>query len=289
MSNKETQQKLLDNILLKVNDFPTLPTIYSKLSDTINNPTCSAQDVANVISQDQASVSKILKVANSSVYGFVRKVTAIEQAVVYIGFQQIKSLVLALSVIKLFENVKELKNISPEGLWRYSFAVGAISRNIAKTCGEKVVEDYFVAGIIHGIGKLLFMITIPQIYEKIIQNVKVTNEHLHLVERKVLGISHMKVAEMLGEKWKLPKTLCNALGNYHVGFVDGRFHLLSSIIHISTITSSMLELGDPGGKKVPVLNKDIWEHLNLPEDFFTKHYPIFYKEYQEMCSLLLNK
>lgn len=202
MNNKETQQKLINNLMVKVNEFPTLPTIYSKLSDTINNPTSSAADVAEVISQDQAAVTKILKVANSSVYGFVRKVTSIDQAVVYIGFQQIKALVLALSVIKLFDNTKEIKNLTPDGLWRYSFAVGAI---------------------------------------------------------------------------------------YHTGFVDGRFQLMSSIIHISIITASMLDLGDSGMKKVPMLHKEVWKHISLPDDFFTKNYQIFYNDYQEMSSLLLSK
>lgn len=289
MNNKETQQKLINNLMVKVSEFPTLPTIYSKLSETINNPTCSAADVAAVISQDQAAVTKILKVANSSVYGFVRKVTSIDQAVVYIGFQQIKALVLALSVIKLFVNAKDIKNFNPDGLWRYSFATGSISRLIAKTCGEKIIEDYFVAGIIHGIGKLMLMTSIPPIYEMIVQNAKLSNEYLYVVERKVLGISHMKIAEMLCDKWKLSKTLSNALGNYHTGFVDGRFHLMASIIHISTVTSSMLELGDSGMKKVPMLHKEIWKHISLPDDFFTKNYQVFYKDYQEMSSLLLSK
>lgn len=289
MDHKEKQQKLIDNILLKVKEFPTLPTVYTKLSETINSPTSNAQDVANVISQDQSSVSKILKVANSSMYGFVRKVTQIEQAVVYIGFEQIKSLVLALAILKLFENVKEMKGISPEGLWRYSFGVGAISRSIAKKIGEKNIEEFFVSGIIHGIGKLLLMVSIPQVYEKIVLSAKANNEYLYVLERKILGVNHLSIGEMLGEKWKLPKTLCNTLGNFNTGFVDGRFHLQSSVIHISTVAASMLELGNPGTDKIPILYKDVWNYLELPDDFFTVHYPIFFREYQEMCSLMLSK
>lgn len=281
------QQKLIDGILAKIDEFPTLPTIYNKLSDTIANPRCSAKDVAEVIAQDQASTTKVLKIANSAMYGFVSKVTSITQAVVYIGFQEVKALVLALSVIDMFKGTKDNDVINIIDLWKFSFAVGVISRSIAKTSGEKVTEDFFVAGIVHGIGKLLFLKSIPDMYYKVLLYTKENNVRLIDVERKVLGITHSQVSQILAEKWKLPKSLQNTLGNYYIGFVDGRFQMMTGVIHLAVISGSMYQFGDPCDRYIPNLNKEIWNFLKLPENFFSSNYPIFSKEYDEMVGILL--
>jgi HD-like signal output (HDOD) protein len=286
-AKQQTQAKLLNNIMAKVDEFPTLPTVYSNLVDAIANPRCNAGDVAKVISNDQSSSTKILKISNSAIYGFVAKVSSINQAVVSIGFKEIRSLVLALSVIKMFEESKDIEAIKPVDLWQFSFAVGSISRNLAKACGVKMVEDYFVAGIVHGIGKLLFLNFMPDIYNKIILYSRQNNLPLHQVERATFGISHAGIGKMLGEKWKLPRELITTLGNYYNGMVDGRFDLMTAIVHISVVSATMYRFGNPGNMLVPRLNQKLWKSMSLPDDFFSKNYPIFLKEYDEMSGMLL--
>lgn len=285
---RSAQQKLQSNLLAKVKEFPTLPTVYSQLSDTIANPRCSAQDVAYIISRDQSSATKVLQVSNSAVFGFVRQIKSINQAVVYVGFEEIKSIVLAISVIELFQDVKKIDSLDPQELWQYSFFTGVIARNIAKQIGEKNVEEYFVAGIIHTIGRLLLLISIPEIFDKILKTAKAKKLSVSKLERSVIGVSSSYLSEMLAEKWKLPVDLAKCLGNYLSGMKDGRYHKLKSVVHLATVSTSMFDIGNNGDYTIPKLNKEIWEYLKLPKNFFSSNYLMIMKEYNDIARLLLS-
>lgn len=270
----------------KLNDFPTLPTIYTALTTAMANPMCSATDIANVISQDQSSAVKVLKVSNSAIYGNLRKVTSIQDAVFIIGTKEIKAIVLALAIMKLFSGAKETDGLRPIDLWEYSFAVGSISRNLAKELRLPNPEDLFVAGIIHGIGKLFFLIGVPELYSKVVGAGKAKKMKLRDVEKAVLGITHSLIAQLLSEKWKLPKDISTMFENQYSGVVDGKFHSHSTIVHLAMVASSMLRIGDSGTDLIPTLNKDIWKHIDIDKQFFTKNLPVFKREVIEMRELL---
>lgn len=278
--------KLINNIILKIDEFPTLPTVYTKLNEVMAHPNVSAKDVADVVSQDQASAAKVLKVANSPIYGLIGKISTISQAVVYIGFNEVKSIVLALSIIEMFKDVKANSLLDPKDFWRYSFAVGVISRNIANGLQIKNLEGFFINGILHGLGKLLFLKTIPDIYEKILTVSKEKKLPVRKAEEKVLGISHPLAGQMLAEKWRLPKEIQNVIKNLYIGTVNDRYNEMVGIIHVSTIMASMLELGSSGDFVVPKINRQIWNDMKLPEEFFANNYQKMVHEYQDISNLL---
>lgn len=283
---EDNRDNILKNILARVNDFPTLPTIYSALTSAMANPMCSASDIADVISQDQSSAIKVLKVSNSVIYGNLRKIKSIQDAVFIIGTKEIKAIVLALSVMKLFKGAKETESINPEDLWEYSFGVGSISRNIAKELGLPNPEDLFVAGIIHGIGKLFFLIWVPELYSKVVKAGKEKKMKLRDTEKAVLGINHSIIAQLLAEKWKLPRDFVVMFENQYNGLQDGKFHTYSTIVHLAMVASSMFRIGDAGTDLVPTLNKDIWNQMDIDKNFFSRNLSVFKKEVFEMKQLL---
>ncbi len=283
---EQNRDNILKNIMARVNDFPTLPTIYTALTAAMANPMCSASDIADVISQDQSSAVKVLKVSNSAIYGNLRKVTSIQDAIFIIGTKEIKAIVLALAIMKLFSGAKEMEGLKPSDLWEYSFGVGSISRNIAKELGLPNPEDLFVAGIIHGIGKLFFLIGVPELYSKVVVAGKMKKMKLRDVEKAVLGITHSLIAQLLAEKWKLPKDFCTMFEYQYSGLPDGKFHSYSTIVHLAMVSASMLRIGDSATDLIPTLNKDIWKQMDIDKKFFTKNLPIFKKEVIEMKQLL---
>lgn len=279
--------KLLSKIIKGIEEFPTLPTIYSTLSDVMANPRSTATDVANVISQDQSSASKILKTANSSIYGFRGRIESISQAVVYIGFEEVKNLCIALSIMDILEIEKYSKLISPVDLWKHSIAVGVISRHIGKSIGAKNLEEYFVAGIIHDIGKLLFLRTLPDDFNKVIRFSNENNVNLRDVEKQVFGISHTLAGKLLAEKWKLPKSFIDVISNQYTGVKDGKPDKLVSTVHLANVVATMLELGKTGDDIVPPINPQVYQVINLHQNFFTRALPLIIREYQESVNLLL--
>lgn len=279
--------KLINNIIKEIEEFPTLPTIYSTLSDVMANPRSTATDVANVIAQDQASATKVLKTANSSLYGFRGRITSISQAVVYIGFEEVKNLCIALSIMDMFDMKQLSKVLSPVDLWKHSIAVGVISRYIARTLGFSNLEEYFVSGIVHDIGKLLFMKAIPDVYTKVLEYALENNVSLREVEKETIGMTHTLAGKLLAERWRLPKPIQDVISNQYTGIKEGKSDNLVATVHLANVVASMLELGKTGDEVIPAINNKVYEVLKLQPRFFTKALPVIIKEYQDSVGLLL--
>lgn len=279
--------KLINNIIKEIEEFPTLPTIYSTLSDVMANPRSTATDVANVIAQDQASATKVLKTANSSLYGFRGRITSISQAVVYIGFEEVKNLCIALSIMDMFDMKQLSKVLSPVDLWKHSIAVGVISRYIARTLGFSNLEEYFVSGIVHDIGKLLFMKAIPDVYTKVLEYALENNVSLREVEKQTIGMTHTLAGKLLAERWRLPKPIQDVISNQYTGIKEGKSDNLVATVHLANVVASMLELGKTGDEVIPAINNKVYDVLKLQPRFFTKALPVIIKEYQDSVGLLL--
>lgn len=278
----------LKNIIDRVDEFPTLPTIYATLSDVMANPRSTASDVAMVISKDQSSASKVLKTANSPMYGFIGRITTITQAIIYIGFEEVKNLVIALSIINLFSKMKTIDNFNPIDLWKHSIGVGVITRMLGSAIGVKKLEDYFVAGILHDIGKLLFYKFMPEEYVKVVNYAIESGITARDAENEMFGINHTVAGDLLAEKWKMPKSLRNAVSYHYSGRVDGKVDPLVGCIHVADSVACMLELGRAGDDVVPEINADVVEALSFPESIFTKLYPKILAEYSATVKSLLS-
>ncbi len=279
--------KNIQNIIDRIDEFPTLPTVYTKLSDVMSNHRSTPSDVANIISQDQASATKILKAANSSIYGFRGRITTITQAITFIGFEEVKNLVLALSIIQMFFKSDAPSSFNPVNLWKHSIAVGIITRHAGNTIGVRDLENYFIAGILHDIGKLLLYKYVPDDFAKAYNYSFANKVSLREAELKFIGISHTVVGDLLAEKWRLPISIRDVISNLYTGRVSGKLSLLVSCVHVANIAATMLELGDNNDEIIPKPNKDVWDFLKLPDNYFTKNMLEIIKQYQESVKLLL--
>lgn len=274
-------------IIARVDEFPTLPTIYQAISDVMANPRSTAQHLADVISEDQAAASKILKAANSSIYGYRGRVTTISQAITYIGFDEVRNLVMAMGIIDLFKQSSNNGNFNPVELWMHSIGVGVISRNIGKTIGALNIENYFLAGILHDIGKLLFYKAIPDLYVKAINYAIENNLTAREAELEIVGVSHTVAGELIAEKWKLPVSIRDVIKFHEIGKVEGNYNILVTSVHIANVAAAMFNLGQAGDDVVQMPNIDTWEALNLPDKFFTQNLNKIMLEFEEASALLL--
>lgn len=278
----------VEKLTQKVEEFPTLPTIYTALSEVMANPRSTIQDAVNIISQDQASASKILKAANSSVYGIRVNIDTITQAIFYIGFDEVKNLVLALSVIDIFNRDAKNQVLNPVGLWKHSIAVGVITRTLGKSLSIRHLENYFIAGILHDIGKLFFYRFMPEEYKKVIEYSQENSVSLREAEKTIIGITDTIAGELLAQKWRLPRNIINAISYHYSGLVDGKVDSLTSCVHLAEIISTMLELGDSGYDMILQPNAKLWDELKFDKNVFTNNLDQIITDYNESISLLLN-
>lgn len=278
----------LDNIVRKIKDFPTLPTIYTTLLDVMANPKATASDIASVISKDQASSAKILKVANSSIFGLQNRINTITQAVVYIGFNEVKNIVIALSIMDMFSGVKATNQINPLDLWKHSLAVGVQTRLMGKTIGVQKFENYFLAGILHDLGKLLMLKAFPYEYAETYQYAIDNKIPLRQAEQEKMSFTSSLAGSILAEKWKLPLYVINTIKGSNTGRADGQLDTLVACVHLSDIVASAYGLSVKPNEMIQKPNEDIWEAINLPENYFAENEQRFLTDYEQMAQLMLS-
>ncbi len=276
-----------EKILVKFEEFPTLPTIYVTLSEVMDNPRSTPDDASDIISRDQSAASKILKVSNSAIYGLQGKVGNISDAIKYIGFQEVKNLVFALSVIKIFD-FKSNGILNPIDLWKHSLGVGVITRLMGKLSGVADIENYFLAGILHDIGKLFLYRYFPSEYTDVIYYANKNKLTLREAEKTVLGINNSILGGLIAEKWKLPVSIRDTILNHDSGISDGDTNHLTGCVHVANIAACMLGLGFNNKQGyIPRPNKLVWKNLDLPEKAFSKLLPNIMQDYELSVNLMI--
>jgi putative nucleotidyltransferase with HDIG domain len=238
------------------------PTVFLRLNDAVNNPRSSVMDIGNIISDDQGITVRLLKMANSPLYGFPSKIETISQAVLIIGTKQLRDLILATSVIRLFEGIPE-DIITMETFWRHSIACGVIARIIAGHRREPNVETFFTAGILHDIGRLIMYTKMPVECSNILSKIGKQPQLLFKAERESLGFNHTDVGGLLLKEWKLPQNLTEAVAYHHNPEKAPQYLVEAASIHIADILAHAMQLGSSGEKYIPRLSEKAWSELSL--------------------------
>ncbi len=216
----------------------SLPEVYFRLKDILDDPHSSMNDMAAMISHDPGLTARVLRVANSAFFGFRARIETIHQATNVLGTQQVHDLALATSVTGAFASMSsDMVNMS--NFWRNSVSCGLASRLLAEHCNALHGERLFIAGLLHDIGHLVMYQLMPAQMQQILLNHEQQNDSLFLVERELLGFDYAQVGSALMQAWGLPNSLQEATA-YHPEPGNAKDCILeTAIVHIAThITSS---------------------------------------------------
>lgn len=240
------------------------PLIYERLMEVINHPRGGAADVAKVIREDTALTARLLKVVNSAFFSFPQRIDTVSQAVTVVGTSQVRDLALATSVVTLFKDVpRDLADM--DGFWRHSLACGVGARVLAGLRRESNVERFFVAGILHDIGKLVFYLQVPDQARRVLEEAKASNLLLHQAERTVLGFDHAQVGEALLDLWNMPASLREAVRFHHNPRRAARFPVETGATHTADVMANALGFGNSGERFVPPLSPEAWDTLGVED------------------------
>lgn len=243
----EIREESLDRIrrksyLLNIRNLPPIPDVIIRLSQLLDDQMTPTHEISRIISQDQALTTKILTVANSPLYGLPRKVPSIDFAILVLGFEQIRQIVIALSLIDTFKNDNS-KYWNRKTFWVHSFLTALMAKAIAADIGYPKTGEAFTAGLLHDLG-----ISVIQKYfnkEFIMINDLVNTESIsfHDAEVKVLDLTHEEIGKILCDKWNLPAALGESI-QYHQNPSEAKdYKELASIIHLADYATQVLELG----------------------------------------------
>ncbi|HUI63365.1 MAG TPA: HDOD domain-containing protein [Bacteroidota bacterium] len=245
-------------------EISSLPKIHARLEEAINNPRKSMSDIARIIREDAGLSARLLRIVNSVFYSFPSKVETITHAVTIVGTQQLGALALATSVIDLFKGIPR-EFVTMDSFWRHSVGCGLAARTLATFRREQNVERFFVAGMMHDIGRLVIFTKAPDMSRETI--LRCTQEKLMLydAEREVVGYTHAVIGSSLMEMWKLPISLEEVVRCHHNPETAVHYPVEAAIIHLADIIAHVMQLGSSGEHYVPPLNRAAWNLLGFPE------------------------
>ncbi|THB63302.1 MAG: HDOD domain-containing protein [Desulfovibrio sp.] len=237
------------------------PAIYQRLMEVLDHPRSTSAHLAEVLGKDPGLSAKLLKLVNSPYYGFPSTIDTIQRAVTLIGINELTTLALGVSVIESFGSVP-CELVDMESCWKHSIACGLLASFLAARKPGVSEERFFVAGLLHDIGRLVLFARLPEQMVWLIRRAWEDHVALEELEKQYLGFDHASLAGMLLNAWNLPDSLVRMIRFHHCPEQSPN-PLEASVVHIADTTSVALCFGQSGTRLVPPISSPAWNTLGL--------------------------
>lgn len=261
-----SNNRLLQSILEDIHDIPPLPRIAAQVMEMTSDPDVSAAELNGIISQDEALTANLLKLCNSSYYGLPRVISSVTQAIMYLGFQTVRNMVLTSTLDRVYADYDlSFYNFVPGGLSRHSFATGIASQVVSKKLRPGLRDTAFTAGLLHGVGKIILGKYVREHNDElreISDSQFVTRE----AEREVFGTDYAEVGSKIADNWNFPQELILAIGYHPQPDQAPGQPLLAAIVCLAQNACNRIGVGLLGGPVVVALSDYCAEATGVTED-----------------------
>ncbi len=236
-------------IQANIDRMPSLSLTVTKVLEICDKPDTSPNDLNQIISLDPVLTGQVLKLINSAYYSLPNRVISLTRAIIMLGLNTVKNLALSTAVLGSIGREESFQHLPIDFFWTHSLGVGVTAKAIAASLGipKLDLEEYFVAGLLHDIGKIPLSRCFADKYSRVLELVSRERYTLHEAETKVIGLNHLLVGQMIAEKWRLPDTLQASLGRHHqpaAASEDSR--KLVAIVALADIFANKFEIGSAG-------------------------------------------
>ncbi len=219
-----------------VEKMPAFSTTVAKVISLANNPQSSPSDLVNTITMDPVLTAKLLKLINSAYFGLRQPIVSLNRAVIMLGFNTVKNVTLSISVAGTIKVKENFKWFSRDQYWEHSLACAVASKAIALKAGISVLdlEEYFIGGLLHDIGKTLMIHAFTSDCEEIYDPVYEPDRLREELEKERFGMTHADLGGIIAKQWKFPESLVDGIAKHH-NPMEGveENHLLRTIIYIA--------------------------------------------------------
>jgi HD-like signal output (HDOD) protein len=237
--------------------------VLDEIQAALDSPQSSVTTVAEAIEKDPNLTASLLRLSNSSFYGFSTRLTTVNEAISLIGIQQVQDLIMASSIVDRFAGLP-VEFVDMRSFWRHSLACGIGARALALEGRIPRADRFFVAGLLHDAGRLVLFSQVPEFVRSIFELSRRENVLLVEAEMRVLGYDHTDVGEALLRHWNFPLNLMQAVAYHHDPADCKAAADEAAVVHVSDHLVNAMQLGSSGERPAPPLHGSAWKRLNLP-------------------------
>jgi len=206
----------LKQLTTRIENLPTLPALQSELADELRKEFPAVERIGKIIAQDGGMTAKMLQLVNSASFGLAQPINTPAEAVVYLGVNTVRSLVLSMEIFSQYEQ-QPARCFSLDLLARHSWITGTMARMLAQKelCVLKIVDECFLAGLLHDVGQLVLAFGLPDEYGQVTARARSENRPVWQVEQEIFGATHAEVGAYLLAGWGLTNPLIEAVALHH--------------------------------------------------------------------------
>ncbi len=204
----------LERCIKIIEGFPPLPFSLNKLLTALEDPRVGAPEIAQIIGMDQALTANVLKLINSSYYGYSAGVANISQAVVLLGLRAIKHLAISLSVVSV---LNKHNNEDPGRIfyWEHSIGTAIAARILMNGLNKNLAEEAFTAGLLHDVGKIVFLLSLDDEYINLYEEALADTYDMASIEQEYIGVDHARIGASVVRRWNFPIELQYLIRYHH--------------------------------------------------------------------------
>ncbi len=260
------QQDVKKKLMSAVDQMPAFPKSVHQVLKLAGDINCSQKELVEVIKKDPVFTLKILRLVNSAYFGLSREVTSINHASVYLGLNTLKNVALGLAAVGAIPK-SSVAGLDMGAFWLHSLAVATGTRMLGSMLGVSRDEaaDYFAAGLLHDIGKVVFALYLPDEFQQVSEKISESGVSYTEAEIEVIGATHCEIGALLAEKWNLPKDLHAAIARHHTP-ADGESSQLVDCVFAADQISKKLAFGSAGDYNIDPLPQAIHDRFSLDLD-----------------------
>jgi HD-like signal output (HDOD) protein len=236
------QRKKIERFIQKM---PSLSTTVGKVLEICSRTDASPNELNKVISLDPVLTGQVLKLINSAYYSLINKITSLTRAITMLGMNTVKNMALSTAIIQSVAGSNKSKALPTSRFWVHSIGVGVSAKllAIARNVPVQEREEYFIAGLLHDIGKVPF----GDEYSQVLSIAGQEQRPLVDVEREFLGIDHQEVGELIAAKWKLSRAMTSSIGYHHdIELAEEEDRSLVAIVALANLYVNIHDIGFAG-------------------------------------------
>ncbi|KAF0189136.1 MAG: putative signal transduction [Desulfobulbaceae bacterium] len=247
------QRKKIERFIQKM---PSLSTTVGKVLEICSRTDASPNELNKVISLDPVLTGQVLKLINSAYYSLMNKITSLTRAITMLGMNTVKNMALSTAIIQSVAGSNKSKALPTTRFWVHSIGVGVSAKLLAIARGVPIQEreEFFIAGLLHDIGKVPF----GDEYSQVLSIAGQEQRPLVDVEREFLGIDHQEVGELIAAKWKLSRAMTSCIGYHHdIELAEEDDRSLVAIVALANLYVNIHDIGFAGDLFPEYANADM--------------------------------